>query len=1160
MIQIIEGVSGSGKSHKVYKDIIQASLKQPDHQFFLLVPEQFTMQAQRDIVMLHPCHGTMNIDILSFNRLAYRVFEELHVPCEHILEDFGKSMLLQRILLKNQNRFQVFGSCLHKPGFIDELKSLLTECFQYRIGRDDMIKEYERLSEKDMLKSKLHDLILVYDAFQENIQGHYIIAEHILEMLAKYIPASDLLRDCVIYLDGFTGFTPIQYEVLEALGQSCASLNLTVTIDRQTAEQETCEEHALFYLSKDTIGRIRQFAERLDLYVEECFLEGNAPRFSEAEELQHLEKNLFRYPYSVWKDIPKRIHIQAMRNPRQELRKVARQIHAMVREGRYRYQDIAVIHGNLETIAPLAEEVFPKMGIPYFIDTNQSIYMNPCLESIRAALDIVEKDFSYESVFRFLKTDITGIRMDLLEQLENDVLRTGIRGYRRWQQVFAEESVQTENPRTHTEHEEKRQKRDPQVLRCGKQVLGYLGPFAEAIHRANKVRDYVHALREFMNTLDIQKKLERTADSFESQGNLVLALSYRQIYDKLLDIMDKMEEILGEEELKREDFQAILETGLDEIRLGVIPPSLDQVVIGDIERTRLNHVKVLFVVGVNDGIIPQIVKGGGIFSEADRRVLSQNLELAPDSRMRVFTEQFYLYQNLTKASQELYMTYHVQDAEGSETLPAYLIDRLCKLFSALRIEDMTSDRLDWSALETVKDSTDCLSYGLRQRRELLQDEADLWKGLYQFYQEHDPQIVTQIRDGLSYNNLGHTLSKEAAARLYGSILYSSVSRLETYSRCPYQFFAEYGLKLKKREKNEVTLGDMGTLLHHVMEDVFSKVETRKAEECFLSDEGENVWEDITDETLIRLVEQAIQESVMQDDGAYRYSYANQQLLKRMQRTAEYAIVDLKNQLLQGKMIPYEFEMTFNRTDSKEECRDLESAEFLLDDGTKMQVSGVIDRMDICQDEAHVYVKVMDYKSSSKELDAAQVSAGLQLQLLVYTGIAIEILKKRFPHKTIVPVGSFYYGFRIPMVEKTGKNITDALERNIRRATAMTGIVNQDVLDSPILGNREILPVKEKKTDGEGAQFGETVLDGRQYQAVLREVRQTVETIGTEMLQGNIPVRPVKIGNRIPCDYCDYRDVCKLDCRDGGNQIYTVSQLQAEGGRNRGVDTGSEESD
>ncbi len=1151
MLQIIEGPSGSGKSHLVYEEMIRASIQAPEQRFYLIVPEQFTMQAQRDIIHLHPQHGTMNIDIVSFNRLAYRIFEELNIRCDHVLEDFGKSMLLQRILMEHRKEWQVFGSCLNKAGFLDELKSLFTELFQYRIGRDAIARVYEELPDHGMLKSKLHDLLFVYDAFQSEIQGRYIIAEHILEMLARYIPESGLLQGSVVYLDGYTGFTPIQYEVLHALLQTASALTVTITIDEAGVKQECCEEHELFYLSRDTIRRLYQLAEQLELYVEERFLNGACPRFTGAEELQHLEQNLFRYPYRVWQAPVTRIRIMAMHTPEQELRKTARKIHAIVRSGEYRYQDIAVIHGNLEQIQPFADEIFPRLGIPYFIDTKQSIYMNPCLESIRAVLDIAESDYSYESVFRLLKTGVTGIDTEQLELLENYVISRGIRGLQWWKRIFSQETM---NGRPEGD-------RQIPVFQGGMQVIAQLEPVTTVLQNSSQVREYVQALRDFLEALHMQEQLEQAVCSFEEDGNLLQARSYGQIYDKVLDIWEKLESILGAEEMKLREFKSILETGFDEIALGVIPPSLDQVMIGDIERTRLNHVKVLFVLGINDGIIPRVAKGGGILSEADRSILGETLELAPDSRRRVFTEQFYLYQNITKASRCLYLTYHVQDSDGNETLPAYLLGRLRKLFPTIEVEDAASEEWGGDDLETPADSMDYISALLHKQGVVSQEEADIWKSLYEYYREAQPRVITQIRQGLFYNNLGHSLTPETAARLYGNLLHTSVSKLETYSRCPYQFFLEYGLGLKERDRNQVTLGDMGNLLHHVVEQVFSTVENRQAEELLLSEEVENVWETITDEELAELVGKEFRKAAEEEDSIYQYSHANRQLLQRMQRTAVYAVTDLKQQLLKGKMIPYQFEMTFNRNDAEPLSRDLKAAELKLTDTAVMKLSGVIDRIDICQDEERVYVKVLDYKSSGKEIDVTQVDAGLQLQLLIYTNVVLEVLKKQFPDKEIVPAGSLYYSFRLPMVEKSGRSVTDALTRRIHRETALTGIVNREEPCISLLGDAELLPVKVKELDGLPViQESDTVVDAEQYRQLLTEVRETAAVIGTEMIRGRIPVRPVRTGRSLPCDYCDYRDVCKLDCTDGGNRIYTAGQLrqmQKGEGRNE-VDRGTAE--
>ena len=504
-----------------------------------------------------------------------------------------------------------------------------------------------------------------------------------------------------------------------------------------------------------------------------------------------------------------------------------------------------------------------------------------------------------------------------------------------------------------------------------------------------------------------------------------------------------------------------------------------------------------------------------------------------------------MYQNLTKASEQLYLTYHVQDSDGNEVLPAYLIGRIQRLFEQLAVQELMRIELQMEQIETAEDSIALLAEGLQTDRKLTKEERELWKSLYDYYEAEQETVINQVKQGLFYYNQEAALSPEVAARLYGTILNTSISRLETYSRCPYQFFLEYGLKLKKRDTREITLGDMGNLLHHIVERVFSKVEQRNAEDILVSEDTENCWTQISDEELTTLVEQEIHQAVEQEqDSIYKDSYTNRQLLRRIQMTAAYAVVDLKNQLLQGKMIPYRFEMTFNRSYADPICRDLHSADLVLEDGSHMKLSGVVDRMDICQDEEHVYVKVLDYKSSGKEIDVTKVSVGLQLQLLIYTNVVLEVLQREFPNKKIIPAGSLYYGFRVPMVEKTGKKLTEALQHKIQRETAMTGVVNKEEPSISYLGDIETLPVKRKKTE-EGTEIEEsdTVLTESNYRQLLEEVTRTAAQIGSDMKRGDIPIQPVRTGRSVPCDYCAYREVCKLDCVDGGNQIYTVQQLK-----------------
>ena len=1128
MITILEGASGSGKSYQLYNRIIRQSMEAPDKKFFLVVPEQFTMQAQRDIVSLHPRHGTMNIDIVSFNRLAYRVFEEQNVRCDRVLEDFGKSMLLQRILLEYRKELPVFGPSHNKTGFIDELKSLLTELFQYRIGEQELEEFHDKLSGNSMLKNKLHDLLFVYRKFQDEIKDKYIIAEHILEMLASRVPQSQLLAGSELFLDGYTGFTPIQYELLEALAGVADNMTITVTIDRVSAQKDVLSEHELFYLSKDTIHRINRLGERLGIFVEEEYLEGEAPRFTNAQEIAHLEKNIFRYPYDTWECSCCQIHIQEMKNTREELRSVARQIHAMVREGRYRYKDIAIIHGNVEELFPIAEEILPQLDIPYFIDANQSLYMNPFLESMRALLDVAEQDYSFDSVFRFLKTGITELEADGIEQLENYCRKTGIRGEIWWNRVFTKESDQT-YPEGHDMRI---------VMNYGIQAVTLLESYVRDLKNAVSVSDYVRVLQRYLEENHIEQKLADAEQRFEEQGDYVQAKSYRQVYERLQDILGKMDAILGTEGMKTDEFHILLDTGLNDIALGVIPPSPDQLTIGDIERTRLNHIKVLFVMGMNDGIIPKVSRGAGILSELDRSILAQDIELAPDSRQQVFTEQFYLYQNITKASGELFLTYHSQDSDGNEALPAYLIGRVKRIFPNLSEEYPSVSDIAWDAVETPADSRELLVTNMHaENTELSNSEKEIWKALYQYYSKTFPSLLERIEEGINYNNIGQLITPETAGRLYGDFLNTSVSKLETYSKCPYQFFLEYGLKLRKREKNEVSLMDMGNLLHKVVECVFRSVETRDATLIPTTDDEQmNPWEAVSDEELREMVEKEVDDIAASDDNQiYRQTYANRHLLKRIRETAAYAVVDLKQQLLTGKMIPYQFELVFNRKNADDLCKNLHSVEMTLENGSLMKLNGVVDRIDICRDEENVYVKVLDYKSSRKELEMTQVSAGLQLQLLIYTNVVMEVLKRQFPDKRIIPAGSLYYGFKIPMVPKAARDETTL--RNIAKGTSMTGLVNEDEPCVPYMGAIEVLPAKAKKNAEDT-----DILTTDKYMELLSQAQDTAKTLGDDMLRGEIPIRPVKSGRGLPCDYCSYKDVCKLDVKDGGNQIISAEQL------------------
>lgn len=674
-LQLILGSSGSGKSYQLYHEVIEKSEKNRETDYVIIVPEQFTMQTQKDLVQMHPRKGILNIDILSFMRLAYRVFGEAGGEDRPVLEDMGKSMLVRKVMGQKQEKLVLFRPNVKKQGYISEVKSLLSEFLQYSIREDTLEQMIEDTKKKPLLQRKLEDMQIIYQGFRELIEEKYITTEEVLDVLVDVLEQSEWVKKCVFCFDGFTGFTPAQYKVLTKLMGMAKKVVITITLDERENFHVVDEPFQLFHISKKTISKLYQIADNERVKIEKEVVLSGTKRFTGSRELEMLERNLFRYPFQKYKEETKDISIHIAKTARNEIDFTVTEINRLIREEGYRYRDIAVVTGDMETYGRLAEESYEKAGFSYFIDHKKSILGNPVVEMLRAVLEILDKDFDYESMFRYLRSDLTGIPKEDVDMVENYVLACGIRGWKRWNQTWERNYTrEIELPLAY-------------INEIREQIIAPLLTLREAVKgKKHTVLEYSTAIHQFMVSMNLYAQLKEYETKFMEEGEVILAKEYGKIYEMVLEILDRFVEILGEEKMTLKEYGEILDTGFQEAKMGLIPPGIDQIVVGDIERTRLKDIKALFFLGVNDGMIPKSGGTGGIISDLEREEMSQmGIELAPTIREKAYTEQFYLYLNLTKPREHLYISYHKAGEDGKPANVSYLIGKIKNIFPHILI-------------------------------------------------------------------------------------------------------------------------------------------------------------------------------------------------------------------------------------------------------------------------------------------------------------------------------------------------------------------------------------------------------------------------------------------------------------------------------------------
>ena len=1119
------GPSGSGKSHRIYEEIMQRAAEEPGRNFLIIVPDQFTMQTQKDLVMRSDRDGILNIDVLSFGRLSHRILEEVGTKEMPVLDDTGKSLVLQKVAADLKEQLPAMGSLLHKQGYIHEVKSAISEFMQYGISTQDMDKLITSAQKRGALAMKLKDLKTLYRGFQDYIRDHFITTEETLDVLRRSLSKSKILKGSVVVFDGFTGFTPIQNRLIQELMRVCAETIVTVTIGVGEDPYKMDGEQKLFHLSKKTVADLEKLAAEAEVERgEDLFVKGGPNRFAKAPALHYLEQNLFRYQYEPYAGEQQEIHMFEALSPREEVHQTALYIRHLIREQGMTYRDIAVVIGDLEGYASYVETEFGQLEIPCFLDRTRGIVLNPMIEYIKSALQLYIKDFSYDTVFHFLRSGMADISREEIDELENYVIRTGARGYRTYSRLFTRRTEELQgNAEGSEQAEEKTMER---LNRIRQQFMDAV----EILHMGSqeKAGDYVSHLYDFLEQNQVQQKLLNYQQQFEKEGDLSRAREYAQIYRLVMDLLDQVYELLGEEEISRQEFADILEAGFGEITVGTIPQNVDRIVVGDMERTRLKQVKVLFFLGVNDGSIPKNASKGGIISDMDREFLIESgTEMAPSPRQQMYIQRLYLYLNMTKPSEQLYLSYAKVNSEGKGIRPSYLIDTVRKLFPAMSVE-YPQNRSRLEQIEGRQEGARYLAEELREYVEGTLPEEER-QDFYLMYRAYEADAVG--RDLLTraafrrYRESG--LSRIVARALYGQQLENSVSRLEAYAACACRHFLQYGLSLQEREEFGFEVSDMGTVYHAVLENFAGKLA-----------ESNLTWWDFTEDFAAKAVKESVEAYAATYGETVLYSSArNEYAITRMSRILTRTVLTLQKHLKQGSFQPDDYELSFRFAE------DLDSIHVDLSEDEKMHLQGRIDRIDVSEDAEHVYVKVIDYKSGNRKFDLAALYYGLQLQLVVYMNAAMEMESRKHPDKEIVPAALLYYHIDDPTIETPVELTDEQINEQILAKLRMNGVVNSDPevverLDRYMQDKSVVIPVEKKKDGSFSARSG--VLSREEMQLISSYVDAKIRSIGREILDGKIAANPYEKGNEEACTYCAYKKVCGFD---GSIPGYEKRQLE-----------------
>lgn len=1097
-LRIIYGRAGSGKSTYCYQEVAKRLAK--EKKIYIITPEQFSFTAEKKLMEAIQTEAVIQAEVITFSRMAKRVLAEIGEKKTKLTKS-GKAMLLFSLLQDQKKKLRFLGKSEEN---VELAMSTITELKKHGISVERLKEEQEK-NQNQYLKTKLQDIILLYEEYETAIRLNYQDETDDLTKLSQMLEQTEFGKECVFYLDEFSGFTFQEYQIIKALINQAKEVNVTICTD--SLQSPTLPEEDIFYANKETANRLMEIGKEGSKVIEDPVQLRDSPRFK-TKELAWLEQNWGKANQANVKQKVENIELQLTQNAYAEIEKVAKTIHGLVKNQGMRYQEIAIITKTLEKDASLIRAIFPEYHIPVFIDEKRELSQNAVIQYLLSIFEIIARNFSQESVFHYLKTGFVEIEEENRYRLENYCIKWGIK-QNKWKKEFTYES-----------QDEKKKQEISYLETLRKQIVNPLLSWKKDCQNEKNVKGMAKATMNFLIQQKIEQKVNQKREELEAKGKRELASELKTSYEIILTLLDEMVSLLGEKKITIDQFSQIVKMGLRNSGLGKIPGTQDQVTVGDVERSRSHQVKVIFILGLNDGNYPSVKKEEGFLGEEDREILKQQgITLAKSSKENLYDENFNLYKAFTTAENKLYLSYRLTDAEGKSLRPSVLIYQIQKMFPELKEQ---SDLLKPKDEITNEKGT----YSILLEKLMEQKEGkpmgDLWKQVYHYYQSQEMWKTKLKQDlaGLSYTNLPQNIESDRIQKLYGNTLTTSISKMERFQNCPFSYYLQYGLRLKEKEQLRVESFDTGSFMHEIIDAFFERV---KEKDIPLPELLENK------EQIQQLVEEIVNDILM-CQRKYRFQEtANYKILvKRLKRIVSKALVYMIESLAHSDFNVQGTEVSFDRKG------EYSPMVITLEDGKRIEITGKIDRIDTAKGEKGTYVRIIDYKSSAKNIDLNEVYAGLQIQLLTYLDVACQ-------EQDLLPAGILYFSLLEQMVKADQKISEEEIEQQIRANFKMKGLILADVQVIQ-MQDHELKEGKTSKfipaaitTSGGINQQRTNGVGEKEFGILQQYIHKTIKAIAKEILTGKIEVRPYQKKGKKPCDYCAYHSICGFDRNLPGNR-------------------------
>lgn len=1101
-IRIIYGKAGTGKSEYCFKEV--AKLIEKEKKIYIITPEQFSYTAEKKLLEAIGKKAVINAEVITLSRMAERILSEIGIK-EKSLTKTGKAMLMYGILNENKAKLKFLGKSDEniKLGI-----NIITELKKHGVTLEKIKEETENTEEK-YLKTKLEDVKIIYENYENKIKDSYIEETDKLTLLSKNLEKTDFIKNSIIYIDEFSGFTYQEYEIIKNLAKLAKQVNITICTDE--LQNTKTPDTDIFYPNKITIESLLKLIKNENIEIENPVYLDKTYRFKN-EELEHLEKNIYNIKPKKYTKEAKKIHMFIAKNQYTEIENVAKEINKLIKNNNLRYKDIAIITKNVSNYGNLTRAIFSKYEIPVFIDEKRELSQNIIVQYILSIFEILQKNFTRESIFNYLKLGFSEIDKDDIFKLENYCIKWDIK-QNKWKKDFV--------------YEKKDKPEEIEYFnKLRRKIIIPLTELKDKIQNEKTAKNMSIEIYNFMQSNQIEEKLSKKIEELEKENLIDLAKEYKESYETIIKILDEIVTIYNQQKITIDNFYQILKIGLKNSELGKIPGTQDQVIMGDVERSRSHKVDTIFIIGINDGAFPSINKNEGFFGDDDRNKLKEKgIELANGTIENLYEENFNIYKAFTTAENNLYLSYSSSDNEGKSLRPSILIHKIKKLYPNIQEE---SDVVQPKYMITNENATyEELLENIARYKEKEKIE-DIWKEIYIYYSNSDKwkEKLNQDLKGLKYTNIPQNIDETIIEKLYGNNIKTSITKLEKYRSCPFSYYLQYGLNLKEKEELKIQSFDTGLFIHEIIDEFFKYIGNNKVEMSDL----------ILDEKKLSEIVEKLMKNDLENGKNYLFkeTYKYKVLVNRLKRILIKALKYIMESLVYSDFHIEGTEISFDKNGKYKPIA------ITLENGKRVEIIGKIDRIDTAKTESGNYLRIIDYKSSAKNIDLNEVYAGIQIQLLTYLDAVCE-------EEDLIPAGVLYFSF-LEQIAKADKKLSEEeIEEKLRENFKMKGLILADVkviqmqdnnLDNG--GTSKIIPAGITKTGVINKRCTNGV-ESEKFAILQKYIKKTVKDISKEILKGKIDIKPYNKKGKTPCEYCAYKSICGFDTRLNGNKYKYIDK-------------------